>query len=89
MQQIDVLNLRTEEGLKSVPLEQITSLSIRDDQLDQELSRALEVLGSALQTEEKRVSFSFNGDGRRDVQIGYIQQMPVWKMAYRLVLDSD
>jgi hypothetical protein len=88
LQEIDVLNLRTERGLKSLPLRQITAIRILDPRLEQELRQALDVLGDALQTEQKTITFQFRGEGRRNVQVGYIKRMPVWKMSYRLVLDE-
>ncbi len=40
-------------------------------------------------TDKKTVTLNFLGDGKRKVRVGYIQQAPIWKTSYRLVLKDD
>ena len=40
-------------------------------------------------SEQRRVKLDFRGDGNRRVAVGYIQEAPVWKTSYRLVLTDD
>lgn len=89
VQKVQVLNLRTQSGLKSLPLDQITNVQILDDKLASELDRALLAHAQALDTEQKRVTLQFQGKGTRRVLIGYLQKAPVWKMTYRLVLGQE
>jgi len=35
------------------------------------------------------VSLRFEGEGRRNVRVGYMHEMPVWKMTYRLLLADN
>ena len=37
-------------------------------------------------SDQKRVKLDFRGAGKRPVSVGYIQEAPVWKTSYRLVL---
>jgi len=86
---IDVLNLVTDEGLRAVPLETVSRIKLANPQLDSELNKALALLASAHATDKKAVSLSFLGQGKRKVRVGYIQETPVWKTTYRLVLGDE
>jgi len=81
-----VLNLVTDEGIKSVPLRSVGQLRMLDERLDRELRQALELLIGSQDTERKPVTVRFTGQGRREVTVGYIAEAPVWKASYRLVL---
>ncbi len=39
-------------------------------------------------TQKKAVSISFQGEGKREVRVGYVIENPIWKTSYRLVLDK-
>ncbi len=86
---VDMLNLLTAEGLRSVPLENIGTIRLLNEKLDKEFRQALKVLALGHDTDKKTVTLNFLGDGKRTVRVGYIQQMPIWKTSYRLVLKDD
>lgn len=86
--EFEVLNLLTETGLRAVSMETVSRIKLANPQLDQELRKALAVLASAHATEKKQVELLFLGKGTRRVRVGYIQQTPVWKTTYRLVLTE-
>lgn len=88
---IDVkfLNLLTEDGLRSVSLENVGRIKISNPRIDADLRQALTVLAMSKSTDKKSVSLSFLGDGKRNVSVGYIQESPVWKTSYRLVLEDE
>ena len=87
-QEIEILNLVTDGGLRSVPLETVSSIKLANETLDAELNKALVLLASAHSTDKKAVSLNFVGKGKRRVRVGYIQETPVWKTTYRLVLGD-
>lgn len=87
--EIDVLNLLTDDGLRSVPLESVGRIKLVNEKLDAELRQALAVLALGHATDKKTVSLQFMGDGKRQVRAGYIQEAPIWKTSYRLVLTDD
>ena len=87
--EVDMLNLLTDEGLRSVSLQTVSRIKLLDEELDGELRKALALLASSHSTDKKTVTLDFRGKGARDVQVGYIQETPVWKTSYRLVLDDD
>jgi hypothetical protein len=85
----DVLNLLTEEGLRSIPLASVGRIKLVDAELDAELRKALQILSMAHATDKKTVSLHFMGRGKRPVRVGYIQEAPIWKTSYRLVLSDE
>jgi hypothetical protein len=83
-----VLNLLTDQGLRAVSLDSVVRIKLANEQLDAELRKALAVLASSHGTDKKSVDLNFLGKGTRRVRVGYIQETPVWKTTYRLVLSD-
>jgi hypothetical protein len=67
----------------------VARIKLSNAELNAELQQALGVLAMGHATDKKTVSLKFLGDGERDVRVGYIQESPVWKTSYRLVLDDE
>ena len=84
----DFITILTADGLRTLALDTITRIRLVDGQLQEELEQALAVLALGHDSEKKSVSVAFAGDGERPVRIGYVQESPVWKTSYRLVLDD-
>jgi len=87
--EISYLNLLTDDGLRSVSLDNVGRIKLANPKLDEELRKALMVLATGKSQDKKAVSLSFLGAGKRDVRVGYIQEAPIWKTSYRLVLDDE
>jgi hypothetical protein len=87
--EVPYLNLLTEDGLRSVSLEGVGRIKLSNAKLDAELRQALAVLATGKSQDKKAVSLSFLGDGKRPVRVGYIQEAPIWKTSYRLVLADE
>ncbi len=85
---VEYINLFTATGLRAIPLSQVQEIQLIDDKLNQEIQQALSVLSQAAATEKKLVSLDLRGTGKRQVRVGYIQEAPVWKTSYRLVIDE-
>lgn len=90
-QSVDVtyLNLLTDDGLRSVALDSIGRIKLSNPKLDAELRQALLVLAMGNTKDKKSVTLNFTGAGKRPVRVGYIQESPIWKTSYRLVLGED
>jgi hypothetical protein len=86
---IQLLNLLTEQGLRSIPLEQAQQIRILDPILDQEFRSALKALATSHDTQRKPVILNFSGQGKRKVAVGYILEAPIWKTSYRLELTDQ
>ena len=84
----EYLNLLTEDGLQSLPMNQLQKIKLLNERLNSELHQALQVLSTGHDTQKKTVAITFDGEGKRRVSVAYIAQTPVWKTSYRLVLDE-
>lgn len=85
----EFLNLMTAKGLVSVALDDVTSLQLLDERLDTELRSSLELLAGGLDNQRQNVQINFGDGTPREVRVGYLQETPVWKTSYRLVLDKE
>ena len=86
--EVQMLNLLTDSGLASVPLNTVGRIRLVNEKLNVEFRKALALLAQVHDTDKKTVSLDFSGDGQRKVRVGYIQESPVWKTSYRLVLGK-
>ena len=86
--EVDVLNLLTATGLRSVTLEDIGEIRFVDEKISNDFQEALSVLAEGRVTDKKTVTLRFVGKGERLVRVGYVQESPVWKTSYRLVLQD-
>ncbi len=83
---VEYLNILTDRGLQSVPMDTISQIKLLDEKLDAELRKALAVLATGHDVDKKTVTLNLEGQGKRPVRVGYIQATPVWKTSYRLEL---
>lgn len=89
IQEVPYLNLLTAKGLVQFPLSEVRSVKILDPKLEADLQKALEAIDKARATDRKPVTLDFQGQGAREVRVGYLLETPVWKTTYRLVSDKD
>jgi len=82
------LNLLTETGLRSLDLEKLSQVRLQDEKLAKELHDQLADLAGALDDERRTVQLRFSGNAAREVRAGYLQETPIWKTSYRLVLNQ-
>ena len=85
---VEIVNVLTENGLRAIPLDQVTEVQLVDERLNRELHQGLELLATGLDDQRRTVQLRFDGNTTREVRAGYLQEMPVWKTSYRLVLDQ-
>jgi hypothetical protein len=84
------MTLRTATGLVSLSMSTLGELRFTDQELQADLDAALAVLGELTATPSRRqIDVILNGEGRREVSLRYLREMPVWKTSYRAVLSGD
>ena len=83
------LDLKTDNGLHCLPMDSIVQYRLTSKKLNAELDEALALLAAARAMDKKTVNLEFRGQGQREVRVGYIQESPVWKTSYRLVLNGE
>ncbi len=84
------LSLLSEEGsIAEYKLENLLEIKLNDPKLQASLQECLAVLSESHRTEQKQVVLHCDGQGERRLFAAYIQEEPVWKVSYRLVLSDD
>jgi hypothetical protein len=82
------VNLVTDGGIRSVPLDDVRNLDVRDDKIKKEMNQALAALVQARDQSKKTVTVHFDGNAARSVGMGYLVETPIWKTTYRLMLPD-
>jgi hypothetical protein len=59
---------------------------VADRDLSEEISRYLNLVGSARNQDLRRMTISTAGAGDRNIFVSYISEVPVWKSTYRILL---
>jgi len=84
----EMLNVMAQDGLHSLPLAEVGTVSLMDPALNQELREALSVVAHGRDASKRPVKLSFSGNGKRKVMVGYLTPTPLWQTTYRLVLGA-
>jgi len=82
----EVITVLTTDGIRSVRLDAIQSISFLRPELQREFQRALATIAENRNDRTRTVRLACNGEGTRRIQMGYVRETPVWKTSYRLVL---
>lgn len=89
----EVLNILVTSGprpaLRAVALDNVRQIELLDDHLNSELQSNLQLMATGLDEQRRTVQIAFGGNGSREVRAGYLEEMPIWKTSYRLVLDKN
>ena len=86
---IPYVNVLTATGIRAVNLNKVTNFTINDPKVQAELNMALTTLAEHRADRNKAVDIAFEGKGEREVAVAYVQEAPVWKTSYRLVLPDE
>jgi hypothetical protein len=65
-----------------------TSVRLADKDLNDEVGRYLNLIGSSRAKDVRRMTLTASGSGDRDVFVSYISEVPVWKSTYRILLSD-
>lgn len=88
--QVPQVAIVTDSGeLRSFDLTPTTTVRIAEGELNQEIGRYLNLIGSSRAKDMRRMTISTSGTGDREVFVSYISEVPVWKSTYRIVLPKD
>lgn len=85
---VPYLNVLTQTGIRSLNLNKTRAIELLDPDLAAELNKALSALAEHRADRTKMVDVNLSGAGAREVVIAYVQEAPVWKASYRLVLPD-
>lgn len=85
-----LLSVMTAEGQIAVlRLRSDTQLDILDEAIRAKLRLAAQVSGKSRVEDMRTINVGLQGTGARDVWLDYVVPAPIWKTAYRLMLDAD
>lgn len=83
------VNLLTNEGLRSIDLDRVVRLQFLNPRVQGDLANALALMAERRAADGRRIEIGFAGRGTRPASIAYLSEAPVWKCAYRLILDRE
>lgn len=85
----DHVLVRTDGGIRVVDTDTIRVTKFLDEKVNREFEQALDLLAESRKQDQKLVKLDLRGEKQREVSVGYVQESPVWKTTYRLVLDDE
>lgn len=87
------LSLFTQTGVKTVALKDVSGFSFKDENINADINRALDLIMTSRATDTRILSITLSGEnasgGERKVSLSYVIPAPVWKVSYRLDLSHD
>jgi hypothetical protein len=86
---VPVINIVTDSGIRAIELPDVREVTLDDPVLQAELTKALAAVAEARNQDRKSLTIHFDGQGKRDVRLGYVVESPVWRATYRLVLGDN
>src|SRR5258708_4776549 len=79
-------SVMTDTGeMKNFELGPAVSVRLAEHDLNQEVGRYLDMVGSSRAKDLRRMSISATGSGDRDIFVSYISEVPVWNSTYRII----
>jgi hypothetical protein len=82
--------LEKESGsIRKVAFSDIDSFEILEEGLRKELRFLLDTIISGKKKDSKNLVIQAEGEGVREILVSYIQEAPIWKTTYRLVLPEE
>ncbi|HEX3941729.1 MAG TPA: hypothetical protein VHX11_09635 [Acidobacteriaceae bacterium] len=84
-----VLTMVTDDGaIRSLEITPAVSVRLLDGGVRGDLERYLAVLATAQNPQQRQLRLQAEGTGTREIHIGYISEVPVWKSTYRIVFPG-
>ncbi len=84
-----VLLERESGSVQKIAFSDIDSFEILEDGLRKELKFLLDTLISGKKKDSKNLVIQCEGKDKREILVSYIQEAPIWKTTYRLVLPEE
>jgi hypothetical protein len=87
--QATLFSVLTDLGeMKNFELGPTVSVRLAERELNDEVGRYLNLVGSSRARDLRRMTISATGSGDRDIFVSYISEVPVWKSTYRIILPE-
>jgi hypothetical protein len=76
-------------AIRVLDLTPATSVRLLDHNLDQQFDRYLSLVGAAREGVLRHLTLASHGQGKRELRVSYISEVPVWKSTYRIVFPQE
>ncbi|KZM47858.1 DUF4139 domain-containing protein [Labrenzia sp. OB1] len=84
--QADIASVLSDDGrIVGVDLTPETEIVFLEDEIRQQVARALTAVGNGKSDGARSVTLKVTGEGEREVTVSYVVPAPIWKTAYRVV----
>ncbi|MCX6357374.1 MAG: DUF4139 domain-containing protein [Candidatus Aureabacteria bacterium] len=84
-----LLVLLTDAGpIRALNLSSVAEFSLVDETLQRDLNRLLDISLDSKCTNRRKLFLTAAGKGQREIKIGYLIEMPIWKCSYRVIFDE-
>jgi len=83
------LTLVTPKGFVQAIIEELAALRFADETTRAQIDRALSGIATNRAKDQRILSITLAGEGKRPIAFSYVVAAPVWKTSYRLVLPKD
>ena len=83
------VSVMTDAGLQQFVLQDADAIAFADPALQRQVDTALSRIAAYRATGRRQLTLTVHGAGARNVRVGYVVAMPLWKASYRLSLPAD
>ena len=87
--QKDFLTLQTEQGIKTICVDEISNFTFNDPGINGDLNRALDLAVRSRDERTRNLTIKLTGETERRVALSYVIPAALWKVSYRLVLSQE
>ena len=74
--------------LRTFELTPATSVRLADRDLNEEVGKYMNLIGSSRAADVRRMTLTASGSGDREIFVSYISEVPVWKSTYRILMPE-
>jgi hypothetical protein len=74
--------------LRTFELGPATSVRLAERDLNEEIGKYLNLIGSSRAVDVRRMTLTATGSGDREILVSYISEVPVWKSTYRILMPD-
>ena len=85
----DFLTLQTEQGIKTICLDEISHFDFIDPKISADLVRALDLAAKSRNEKIRDLTIKLTGETERTVALSYVIPAALWKVSYRLELSGE
>jgi hypothetical protein len=87
--EVTEFSIITDSGdMRNFDLGTSTSVRLAERDLNDEVGKYLNLIGSSRARDLRRMTISATGSGDREIFVSYISEVPVWKSTYRIILPE-